>query len=433
MLYCFLDTNIFLEFRPLNEIPWCKELNVTEAWLVVTSVVMRELDKHKSSNSRRKSKRAQDALRFLENADVSGNHEICQNVSLRFERPEPNQHTLDANNLSTSVPDDILIAKAIEFAALNQSHTVAVVSGDFGVRLKARGVNLCVPILDEFRLDPETDPLVKENQELRNELQRLQKSRPNLKIGFESDSGKLVTFLSADVSVSADYITEAEIKSCVDSKRSEILYESNIDQSLFGPHSSVFRSMTKTDTFEYGDYVDSWLTHRFAHFVRAQSFRDVFHNRSVTIALTLHNAGLGTAEGLNITLNIPGPWRLELNLPDEPPFPGEPASQSQWRLSQDSPHLDNMYDLSDLEFEMTNSANVIVTRNMLVNEPDLKAVKYAVSRLRSDESIGLDPFYLFPNSPENVSKLIEIEYELLKSNPGPKQQDTLSVIVNSGE
>ena len=37
MLYCFLDTNIFLEFRPLKDIPpWCKALNSAEVCLVVT-------------------------------------------------------------------------------------------------------------------------------------------------------------------------------------------------------------------------------------------------------------------------------------------------------------------------------------------------------------------------------------------------------------
>ena len=138
MLYCFLDTNIFLEFRPLKDIPWCKELNTTEISLVVTSVVMRELDKHKSSSNRRKSKRAKDALRFLENADVKDISEISKNVSLCFVRHEPKRATLEANNLSTSVPDDLLIARAIEFASASESHTVAVVSGDFGVRLKAR-------------------------------------------------------------------------------------------------------------------------------------------------------------------------------------------------------------------------------------------------------------------------------------------------------
>ena len=102
MLYCFLDTNIFLEFRPLDEIPWCKELNAAEVCLVITSVVMRELDKQKSSNRRRKSKRAQAALSFLENADVQAISEVSKNVSLRFVRHEPKQATLEANNLSTS-------------------------------------------------------------------------------------------------------------------------------------------------------------------------------------------------------------------------------------------------------------------------------------------------------------------------------------------
>ena len=148
------------------------------------SVVIRELDKHKSNPRRRKRNRAKAALTFLENADVQGISEIRENVSLHFARAEPKQAMLEANNLSTSVPDDLLIACAIEYATDNKAHTVAVVSGDYGVRLKARGYNLCVPILDDFRLDSEPDPLVIENQELRVENTRLQNSQPSYNLGF---------------------------------------------------------------------------------------------------------------------------------------------------------------------------------------------------------------------------------------------------------
>ena len=43
MLYCFLDTNIFIEFKDITEIDWLAELSCSEVCLMVTSVVVSEL------------------------------------------------------------------------------------------------------------------------------------------------------------------------------------------------------------------------------------------------------------------------------------------------------------------------------------------------------------------------------------------------------
>ena len=431
MLYCFLDTNIFQEFQPIKDIKWLEELNVPEVCLVVTSVVVSELDKHKTGSSNRLRKRARRSITFLKTLDRQADNEICPDVTLRFDLFEPKRHTLDEHNLSAQVKDDLLVAKALEFRNSHQTDQVAIVTNDAVVQFKAEGYGLSVPELSEnYRLPHEVDPIEKENQELKNQLMKLQQSRPNLRIGFESDNDELVDFSHAAVSLSTEYISELEVKSCVDSKRCDVMNNSNIDQGLFTLPDSIGREMTRTDIYQYRDYVDSWLKHKYALYLRARSFHDVFHKRSVTVALTLQNTGLGTAEGLNIKLNIPSPWSLELESPDEPAYPGEPASQSQWRLTQDSIYLESDIDHSELDFEMTNPANPIITRTIELDEPELKTITFSISRIRPDESLKIKPLYLFPENSECLTENFTIEYEILKDNPGPKQSEKLRVTVN---
>ena len=432
MLYCILNTNIFLEFRPITEIAWLKELSAADVCLVVTSVVTRELDKHKSGSSNRLRKRARRTLAHLDSLDVKIDSEIRDGVLLRFDLAEPILATLESYNLSSNVSDDLLLAKTIEFRTQHPSSDIAILSDDRTVRFKARGHDLDVPELSgDYRLPHEIDPIEQENRELKNELLKLQNERPNLEIGFETDNRKLVRFSHADVSISAEYISELEVKSDIDRQRSEILRKSEIDESHVGRHASFLRDMTWTDTFEYGDYVESWLARKYAPFLRARSFHDVFHKRSIPVDLTIQNTGLGTAEGLNITLKISGDWRLEFESPDEPAHPGEPAPRDQWRSSQESVYTESLSDLSKLKIKKTNPANPIITRQVELNEPQMKIVRNSISRIRPDESLRLYPLFMFATNSECIPKNFAIEYEILKDNPGPKQMGQLSVVVNA--
>ena len=431
MLYCFLDTNVFLQFDPIEDIDWLKELQTTEVCLVFTSVIIRELDKFKTSNSNRLRKRARGRSSFLRSLGVNACNEIRSHTNVRFELAEPNRQILEDNNLLATVADDVLIAKAIEFAQQNSADEVAIVSDDDAVYFKASSLGIrALSLSEDCRLDPETDPLVKENQELKNELLKLKNDRPNLELGFESNNRKLVTFLHAGVSVCAKQISQDEIASRVEHKRSEILQVSDIEESVYGRTAVLLREMTRTDDFGYGDYVDSWLARKYAPFLRAKSIHDVFHKRTIPIDLTIQNSGIGTAEGLNITLQISGDWRLELESRDEPVYPEEPAPRSQWRFTEESAYSDSVFDVSKLDFQMTNPANPIITRTVEVDEPKLKIVRYSISRVRPDETLKLYPLYLFPTNSECLPKTFTVEYEILKDNPGPKQTGQLSVIVS---
>ena len=49
MKYVFLDTNVFLQFKDFEQIPWGELIGDNDFAIVVSDVVSREIDKHEDS------------------------------------------------------------------------------------------------------------------------------------------------------------------------------------------------------------------------------------------------------------------------------------------------------------------------------------------------------------------------------------------------
>ena len=145
--------------------------------------------------------------------------------------------------LSKGIPDDVLIAKAVEYTIQNQSDTVAVLSDDSAVRLKARGYELSVPTLSaDYRLEHEPDPLVLENRKLHVENMRLQNSQPKLQLGFRDSTGNLVSFSHASNDFALSLISEAELDDLIQTERDWLQYVRE-EQPIKSDRLSVFAAL----------------------------------------------------------------------------------------------------------------------------------------------------------------------------------------------
>ena len=109
----FVDTNVFLHFRPLNEIDWLDLLNAEEVVVTICTAVVTELDEKKfSAPLQTLRERAKKSLNLLEQWDGK---EIRTNVSVRLLKPEP---SLDwqASGLDPLVKDDRILGAALSQA-----------------------------------------------------------------------------------------------------------------------------------------------------------------------------------------------------------------------------------------------------------------------------------------------------------------------------
>jgi len=91
MKIIFVDTNIFLHFKSFVDIDWLEICQSGECRLVISPIVIAELDKYKVGNDER-GKRARKVLKKIEDCMETNAFEIRKNVELEIilERPKKN-------------------------------------------------------------------------------------------------------------------------------------------------------------------------------------------------------------------------------------------------------------------------------------------------------------------------------------------------------
>ena len=194
--HLFIDTNILLHFRPISEIPWNTLVQGSRIELIITQGIIRDLDKHKNTNSSMKIRaRARRALNEIEAwaANATG-FEVQPNLVVKIHAGIP---TIDFTeyNLDRNWSDDYLLATIKSFPRASSEDLVWIVSDDTGIRIKAKQLGIDPLVLDDaYRLPQEKDPLKVENERLKREVLKLSTPfRPDLKIEF-LDSKDFVRF-----------------------------------------------------------------------------------------------------------------------------------------------------------------------------------------------------------------------------------------------
>lgn len=173
-----LDTNVWLHFEVFDS-DWCSLLSVDAVRLLVPLVVLRELDQHKNRGGSVEARRARSVTRRLLQETDDGRArgsglpgrvtvEIFQDAKSHTPHEHKDREFLDSADRLTRRPGGL----------------VMVVSDDGGVHAasQAHGLTVVRPP-EDWRL-PDVDPTVRENAQLRKELDALQNARPQIRVAF---------------------------------------------------------------------------------------------------------------------------------------------------------------------------------------------------------------------------------------------------------
>lgn len=186
MQYVFLDSNLFLQCRPLEDLDWGRIAGNEDATLLVPSAVLAELDKHKADGNSRRAQRARRAIKFLDSLleapdDTLTIRKAPIKVIAQF-APEVSGEVSSSN-------DDSILFEVEEMARKLGNSAVSLITHDTNLKVKAKRKNLrFFSVPDEWLLPPEPDDREKRLKRMEEEIALLKKQTPNMAIALSKDN-----------------------------------------------------------------------------------------------------------------------------------------------------------------------------------------------------------------------------------------------------
>jgi hypothetical protein len=358
LVYCVLDTSIFMECKPIDQIDWPTHFNAKEVCLLVTSPVLDELDKHKEEHSRKgKRERAQRVIKDLATARKvslpSGDHPVRDGVRLRFlDDPPMDQYpALDRTN-----PDARIIASALRFKS--ETNIVPhLLTADINLQLRAERRGLVASLLERPHshfLPNERDDVERENEQLRRENDDLRRREVQTVAQFTQNhrpvSELQVVHVRLREPAPEDYARAlwralrlpqesliALVHSLVAEDRTRAVLAAGSHIAAFTPE--IEMAIVNTAAAFPAPPGSSWVIELYlryyADYLRALYQQSLWRARSFEIGLSLLNRGTVVAERVVLEVQVPGPYHLRMKgiVPQVPAPPAVPHRQHDGRVA----------------------------------------------------------------------------------------------------
>ncbi|MEN6372729.1 MAG: PIN domain-containing protein [Armatimonadota bacterium] len=304
-----LDTNILMHYRQADEIDWCKELEADKVELLITPVVIEEIEKHNAQNQSRKLRsRANHCIKWISSQITNDSLKtvIRKGISLCILDAEPSID-FHLNRLDKDIKDDRIIAHAIEWNENHPDGPAIILTTDPGIRVKAMGRKL--PLIlwgdNKYKLPSDPDPLEKRNEELVREITLLKNRMPKLEVKFENDEK------------CKEFVLKPRSKQ---EKETELDREWNTYKLGRGVMPAGLAAIMTDDQYELN------VRKYYASYEKYLNEVSEYESSVVTLNLLLTNTGSATADDVRIELTLPNELDIKLyyDLPRKPEPPKMP-------------------------------------------------------------------------------------------------------------
>ena len=185
VLHFFVDTNLFIQCHPLEQLDWSPWRTFEEVRLIVSTPVLREINRLKTKGNDRVGRRARAAsAMFREMLDDA--HKVIRPQSPRVVLSVEPQHTYNRElegRLNFQERDDQLLGTVYEFVRSNPSKDVRLLTHDTTPLYTARGFGVTADLIsDDWLLPPEVTEAEKRLAALEAENARLKSAEPSLSL-----------------------------------------------------------------------------------------------------------------------------------------------------------------------------------------------------------------------------------------------------------
>ena len=213
VLHFFVDTNLFIQCRPLEQLDWSPWCAFEEVQLIVSRPVLREIDRLKTKGNDRVGRRARTASAMFREM-LGDAHKVIRHQSPRVILSVELQHSYNrdlGDRLDFQELDDQLIGIVHEFARTNSSGEVRLLTHDTIPLYTARGLGVQADIiLKDWLLAPEKTEAARRLAVLEAENARLKSAEPSVSLSCANPSDTKVDHYSETFTWIAP-LTDAEV------------------------------------------------------------------------------------------------------------------------------------------------------------------------------------------------------------------------------
>lgn len=333
-LILFVDTNLFLQCKPLEEINWNDFGDFREINIIIPIQVLREIDDAKNSASNRKSKRARDFNRIHQNISSSKigkwiikNRDPLLTVAVTSGLPFGSAPPI---TLNLSIPDHHIVHEMILYRDKYPGNSVALLTGDLALTTTGKQHDFRVwEIPESWHLPPEPDERDKRIRRLEEEVKNLKSDLPDITITIKSDESP-IDILEIPL-IQYEPLSDSELESLI-SMAKELspmtLFHFDtpngirINQSLLGFLSPSQESIQKYQTKDY----PTWI-HNLKDYFKTLHNKLSFQKSSNEFTLLIRNDGHSPGKGVvleieshgDVVLMPPEEVPINIPIPPEPP------------------------------------------------------------------------------------------------------------------
>jgi hypothetical protein len=433
----FPDTNIFLHYRPLNELPWLAMLGVSDAEIKIAPVVTRELEEKKVFHSvPRIRQRAESALKRLHALlKQSPPRIVIDNLTLEFLAKEPSNDFAATHGLNLHIADDRLIGTMLSFRDQNPDFRCVLATGDLGLCVKASHFQIeFIEPSEEFRLPSEPDANEKEITQLKTKLRAYELASPILDVTF--DNGEKyqkfilpapVPFPEKEIALRINELKEkypmTQSKPAASSPSTPLLdYTPLFTEEMRKSVEALAESLLKVNSpLNYDSRLEEFYV-EYENYLKDRFEFDELALRTIIMNVVLDNSGSRPAEDIRVLLHFPDGFLLYMDDNDGPKAPDEPSAPSKemnW-FPNNFAIFPRELTASKIMFPDRNSPKIRKTNSYEVDLP--------CEKLNHHFRRDFDPLYLAFNSWDSA-KSFSIEYQIHAANLHSPESGELSVII----
>lgn len=311
-----LDTNILLHYKSFEEIPWQEELGCKDVTIVLSAVVIEEIDRKKDDERGKIQKRAKSISSRIGELLLEGKeckYPVIFQETAYAQEEERRQYSLDRND--NQILFDVM-KSSVDRA------DVTVVSNDTSMLIRAKKFGFRAHRLnDKYLLKEELSKEEKEAKAAVAELERLKSRRPSPQLEFDDGQNNIQFKKVSPV----DF--EEEVRRRVDDLRKQ-WPEKRLEDGEQVYMGRVFNPLTPEKVMVFNASRNKFIE-RSEQKIRLEVERDDLEQRMRKITIVVSNSGTASTGQMNVFLNVPKNVRVyeerskknvEYETPETPSF-----------------------------------------------------------------------------------------------------------------